>query len=79
MISDCVSCPDRDQVFCMVCLIEETHAHCWQPRESTINGATAVAELIGIPVQPSAPSETRADSVASNRISNDPVAERSSI
>ena len=44
----------------------------------TISGATAVAELIGMRVQPSAPSETSADSVARTRISSEPVAERSS-
>ena len=43
----------------------------------TISGATAVAELIGMRVQPSAPSETSADSAASTRISSDPVTVRS--
>ena len=66
----------RSAVFCMVCLIEDnTCTLLATARVTTISGATAVAELIGIPVQPSAPSETRADSAASSRISNDPVAE----
>ena len=43
----------------------------------TISGATAVAELIGMRVQPSAPRDTSADRAARIRISSDPVAERS--